>query len=463
MTKNTAKIPPQAIEIEKSVIGAMLIDKRAIYTVTDLIKTPEVFYLPEHQKIFIAIVSLDKAAKPIDIFTVSETLRQSGKLQEVGGEYYLITLSNIVATGAHSEFHSRILLQYYLKRKLIDLGRFITLQGYDDRIDAFDLQTAVENKLTEITNIIQQGAPAQMLSDYMEKLTDRLKMLDKLQPGELLGLPTGFEGLDRLTGGYSDGHLIIIAARPGMGKTSYMLKKASAMAKTGKAVGIFSVEMPALELAARLSTINSHFHLKQIMQTGFEKTEYWQKWYSLRDELSGYNIVLDDYSQLTISELRRRAIAMKRQHNVSAIFVDYIQLMKEEGKGNREQEISRISGGLKSLAKELNIPVIALAQLSRKVEERNDKRPKLSDLRESGAIEQDADMVQMLYRPDYYNKEMDDENLLDKYPGANTEVIINKNRHGSIGKIGIYFDANKVKFMDVAELNKELTPETNPF
>lgn len=460
--KITAQTPPQALDIEEAVLGAALVDKRAIYTLMEVVKTPDVFYKGEHQKIFAAIQQLDRQSKPVDIFTVAEQLKYNNHLSDVGGEYKIIDLSSKIASAAHIEMHSRILLQYHLKRQLLQLGNEITASAYREDTDPFDLQSNIEKKLTDISNGIQHGEPARLLSDHINELTDRLKMLENLKPGELIGLPTGFKALDRLTGGYGDGHLIIIAARPGMGKTSYMLKKASEVAKQGKAVGIFSVEMPAMELAARLATINSHFHLRQIMQTGLEKTEYWSRWWTLVSQFEKFPIIIDDNSMLTISELRRRAIAMKRKHNIQILFVDYIQLMSEELKGsNREREIANISRGLKRLAKELDVPVIALAQLSRKVEERTDKRPRLSDLRESGAIEQDADMVQMIFRPAEYQREMDDEELLNKYPNANTEIIINKNRHGSKGKIGIYFDANKVKFMDVSEL--QLTETAQPF
>jgi replicative DNA helicase len=445
-----AKVPPQAIELEKAIIGAMMIDKRGVDEVIDLL-FPEVFYLPEHQEIFTAIISLFEEGDPVDIFTVVEKLKERGTLQQVGGEYALITLSNLVPTAAHIEYHSRIILQMYVKRKLIEISGEITEKSFDETVDVFDLLDDAEKKLFEVS----QGSLKRGTVEISSVVTDVKAQLEQLAKQEgLSGISTGFLTLDDYTSGWQPGDLIIIAARPGMGKTAFVLSMARNMAVDHKVpVAIFNMEMTSAQLIKRLFSIETEIPADRFRSGKLSDME-WNLLNNKMDRISGAPIYVNDSSMLSIFDLRAQARRMKSQYDIGIIIIDYLQLMTAQsgnkGGTNREQEISTISRNLKALGKELGIPVIALSQLSRKVEERADKsghkRPMLSDLRESGAIEQDADIVTFIYRPEYYKLELwEDDTPTDNQ----AEFIIAKHRNGKTGNIRLRFEGQFGRFSDL--------------
>jgi len=443
------KVPPQAIELEKAILGAMLIDKRGVDEVIDLL-APEVFYLPEHQEIYTAIISLFEEGKPIDIFTVTEKLRSLGTLKQVGGEYYLITLSNIVATAAHIEYHGRIILQMYVKRKLIEISGEVIKKSFDDTVDVFDLLDEAEKNLFEVS----QGSLKRGSAELSSVVSDVLVQLEELAKQEgLSGIASGFASLDDYTSGWQNGDLVIVAARPGMGKTAFVLSMARNMAVEHEVpVAIFNLEMTSDQLTKRLLSIETEIPAEKFRSGKMSDAE-WNLLHTKMGRIQEAKIYINDASMLSIFDLRAQARRMKSQYNIGILIIDYLQLMTAQTNnksGNREQEISTISRNLKALAKELNIPVIALSQLSRKVEERTDKgghkRPRLSDLRESGAIEQDADIVSFIYRPEYYKVEFWED---DSPTQSQAEFIIAKHRNGKTGNIRMRFDGEFGRFSDL--------------
>ena len=445
-----AMVPPQAVDLEKAILGAMMIDKRGVDEVIELLDD-EAFYLPEHQEIFSAIRDLFNQGKPIDILTVTEELRKRGTLQQVGGEYYLITLSNLVATAAHVEYYARIVLQMYVKRRLIEISNEIIEKAYDETVDVLDLLDKAEQDLFEVS----QGSLKSNSAKIDKVVTEVKEQLEQLAKQEgLSGISTGFPSLDEYTSGWQNGDLIIIAARPGMGKTAFVLSMARNMAVDHKVpVAIFNLEMTSEQLIKRLFAIETEIPAEKFRSGKLTDME-WNLLNSKMDNIADAPIYINDSSMLSVFDLRSQARKLKRTKDIGIIIIDYLQLMTAQvnnKSGNREQEISTISRNLKALAKELNIPIIALSQLSRKVEERSDKsghkRPQLSDLRESGAIEQDADIVSFIYRPEYYKNEMweDDTPTQDQ-----AEFIIAKHRNGKTGEIRMRFDS---KFGRFSELN----------
>ncbi len=455
-----AKLPPQALDLEKIILGAMMIDKRGVDEVVDLL-TPEVFYMSEHQEIFEAISALFQEGKPIDIYTVAEKLKARGTLKEIGGEYYLITLSNLVPTAAHIEYHARIVLQMYVKRKLIEISGYVAEKSYDETADVFDVLDEAEKKLFEVSQgSLKRGT--ELIDSVVLKVKEQLEQLAK-QEG-LSGIPTGFPSLDEYTSGWQKGDMVIMAARPGMGKTAFVLTMARNMAVDHKIpVAIFNLEMTSNQLIKRLFSIETSIPADKFRSGKLTDVE-WNILNTRMNKIAEAPIYINDSSMLSIFDLRAQARRMKSQYDIGIIIIDYLQLMHAQTNnksGNREQEISTISRNMKSLAKELNIPIIALSQLSRKVEERGDrgghKRPMLSDLRESGAIEQDADIVTFIYRPEYYKIE----NWEDDTPTQNqAEYIIAKHRNGKIGNIRLRFDAEFGKFSELSAFNDEMTMES---
>ena len=450
-----AKVPPQAIDLEKAILGAMMIDKRGVDEVIDLLKE-EVFYLPEHQLIFSAIVSLFDQGKPIDILTVTEELKASGNLQKVGGEYYLITLSNLVSSAAHVEYYARIVLQMFVKRQLIEISGEIIEDAYDETVDVLDLLDNAEQKLFKVS----EGTLKSMTNEIEEGVTEVKKQLEQLSKLEgLSGISTGFPSLDEYTSGWQNGDLIIIAARPGMGKTAFVLSMARNMAVDHDVpVAIFNLEMTSDQLIKRLFAIETEIPASKFRSGKLSDME-WKILNNKMDNIAKSKIFINDSSMLSVFDLRSQARKLKRQKDIGVLIIDYLQLMSAQTNnktGNREQEISTISRNLKALAKELNIPVIALSQLSRKVEERSDRRPQLSDLRESGAIEQDADIVSFIYRPEYYKIEQWE----DETPTQNqAEFIIAKHRNGRTGEIRMRFDKEFGRFSELNAIS-EFTMES---
>ncbi len=457
-----AKLPPQSIDLERSVLGAMLIDKRGVDEVIDILE-PLNFYLPEHQEIYSAIIELFQAGDPIDILTVSNKLRTRGTLKPVGGHYYLVELSNLVATAAHIEYHARIILQMYVKRRLIEISGEISEKAFDDEVDVLNLLDEAEKKIFEVS----QGSLKKGSVGISSVVTDVKKQLEELAKQEgLSGIPTGFNILDEYTSGWQNGDLIIVAARPGMGKTAFVLTMARNIAVDHNIpVAIFNLEMTSAQLIKRLFSIETKIPAEKFRSGKLSEAE-WTLLNNKMDLISNAPIYINDSSMLSIFDIRAQARRMKSQFDIQLLVIDYLQLVHAQTGGkqnfNREQEISTISRNLKSLAKELDIPVIALSQLSRKVEERKDaaghKRPQLSDLRESGAIEQDADIVSFIYRPEYYKIETWE----DDTPTENqAEFIIAKHRNGKTGNIRLRFDPQFGRFSDLNDFNDEFTIESS--
>ncbi len=440
------KLPPQAVDLEEAVLGAMMIDKKGVDDAIDILK-PDAFYKEAHRHIYDAIETLFKASQPIDILTVSTQLRKNGKLELVGGDFYLINLTQKIASSAHIEFHCRIILQKYIQRSLIKISSEIIEDAYDESSDIFELLDQAESKLYDVTqgNIKKSTETAQSLVAQAKK---RIEEIGKREG--LSGLPTGFHKLDGLTSGWQPSDLIIIAARPGMGKTAFVLSMARNIAiDANRGVAFFSLEMSSVQLITRLISSETGLSSEKLRTGKLEQHEWEQLNVKVKD-LEKAPLFIDDSPSLSIFDLRAKARRLKSQYDIQLIVIDYLQLMtaggNNKGGGNREQEISTISRNLKGLAKELDIPVIALSQLSRAVETRgSSKRPLLSDLRESGAIEQDADIVSFIYRPEYYKIDVWDDDEQSPTEGQ-AEFIVAKHRNGGLDNIRLKFLGKFGKF-----------------
>ncbi|HET8886802.1 MAG TPA: replicative DNA helicase [Salinimicrobium sp.] len=442
---------PKSIKAEEAVIGAMLIDGRAPLEVMTIIKSSDVFYASKNRLIFEAVTELAYKNEAIDLLTVSQQLTRTGKLEEAGGDMELIQLSSKISSGANVEYHARILIQYWIKRKLIQKANTIISEAYKEDTDSLDLLEMDAKLNDDINEIVFTGSKETTYAAALQDVVDRVELISNQKEGEFTGVPTGFAKIDRFTGGWQPSDLIILAARPGMGKTAFILKNTVECGLRNIPVGFFSLEMSTQQLAARTVAINSNFHLSQLIRDGFAQDKYFVTLQKKQNEMNKFPIYIDDNPSLDIRDIIAKARIWKRKHNIQILFVDYIQLVSDKSKGNnREQEIASISRSLKGLAKELSVPVIALSQLSRAVETRTDKHPKLSDLRESGAIEQDADIVTFLYRHHYYYPDAElDSQLVEQ--GANAEFSFAKYRSGSLETKGLHFDANKVKYSDPEE------------
>jgi len=438
------KIPPQAVELEEAVLGAMMIDKKGIDDVIDVLSA-EAFYDQKHQEIYAAIYQLFQNSEPIDILTVSNLLKKNGKLEFVGGDFALIRLTQKVASSAHIEFHARIILQKYIQRKLISISSEIIENAYDESTDVFDLLDDAEAKLFEVT----QGNLKKSSEDAGSLVKQALTKIQEIGNQEgMSGLETGFTKLDALTSGWQPSDLVIIAARPGMGKTAFVISMAKNMAiDFGHGVAVFSLEMSSVQLITRMISSETGLTSEKLRKGNLEAHE-WEQLNVKVKKLSDAPIFIDDTPSLSVFDLRAKARRLVSQHNVRIIVIDYLQLMTAGGKagGNREQEISMISRNLKALAKELSVPVIALSQLSRAVETRGgSKRPLLSDLRESGAIEQDADIVSFIFRPEYYGMTEWDDDEHTPCEGQG-EFIVAKHRNGGLDNIRLKFVGHLGKF-----------------
>ena len=450
-----SKVPPQAPELEEAVLGAMMIDQKGLDEAFLILKTSDAFFVEKNKHIFEAISELYAEGVGVDLLTVSQRLRKMLRINEAGGDFYLMELCQKINSSAHIEYHSRILLQFYIKRQLIRESSLMLSKAYDHDKDSLELLQEWGAGLDTITEQSIHGKKIMSYSEGLDLVESRIEFLTHKDPEEVTGAYTGFRIIDLFTGGYQPGELIVEAARPGMGKTAKMLKCALANAINGNAVGIISAEMSSYQLIARTVAIDTDFHLKQITKTGFEKPEYFISLSKHKGRMRNYPIYIDDTASPDIRNVQATLRMWVRKYGIKIAIIDYLQLLSDYSKsGNREQEIASISRKLKGLAKELGIPIIALSQLSRAVEQRgSSKRPMLSDLRESGAIEQDADMVTFIYRPEYYGIEPDEEILA---LGANTEIIFAKYRGGAPGQtIGLYWQGDKTKFMDPAEYREQ--------
>ncbi len=445
--QDIGKIQPQAVDLEEAVLGAMLLEKDALSTVIDLL-SPDAFYKEQNGKVFGAMIALFNRSEPVDILTVTQELKRTGELEFVGGAYYVSSLTNRIASSANIEFHARIVAQKYLQRELIRISTDTIKTAYEDSTDVFELLDETTKNIFEIldSNVRKQH---DRMSTLISKAIEEIETAANKTDG-LLGVPSGFTSLDRITGGWQKSDLLILAARPGMGKTAFVVTMAkNAAVEFNKPVAIFSLEMSSLQLVKRLISSETEIAQDKILKGNLDNHEFVQLHERIK-KLATAPLFIDDTPALSIFELRAKARRLKENQNVSLIIIDYLQLMSggPDSKGNREQEISNISRGLKSLSKELEIPIIALSQLSRQVENRpgGSKRPQLSDLRESGAIEQDADMVMFIYRPEYYGIEFDEQNE----PTRNkAEIIIAKNRHGALETVKLRFIGQYAKFADL--------------
>ncbi len=443
------KIPPQAKDLEEAILGAIMLEKAAFDTVVEILK-PECFYVEAHQKIYKAMQGLAIKSLPIDLLTVVEELKFREELDFVGGPYAVTKLTNAVVSSANIEAHARIVLQKFIQRELIRISGEIIGEAYEDSTDVFDMLDLAETKLFEITN----NHLRKNFDDIETVLVKTINRIEEMRnrQDEMTGVPTGFPSLDRLTYGWQPTDLIILAARPSVGKTAFALNLARTAAlhpTRPTAVGFFSLEMSSSQLVQRILSAESEIWLEKIARGKLEEHEMKQLYKKGIDKLSKAPIFIDDSAALNIFELRAKCRRLKNKHNIGIIIIDYLQLMSgsADRNSNREQEISKISRDLKGLAKELQVPIIALSQLSREVEKRKEgnKIPQLSDLRESGAIEQDADMVMFLYRPDYYDvttNEMGESNKGETY------VKIAKHRNGSLDTIKLKAELHIQRFIE---------------
>lgn len=452
------KIPPQALDLEEAVLGALMLEKEAVVTILDVLK-PESFYKESHQKIFQAIVNLSTKLDPIDLLTVTEELRNLGLLDEVGGPVYLAQLSSKVGSAAHLDYHAKIVAQKYIQRELIRVSSEIQTRAFDDSIDVDDLLDYSEMELFKVAegNIKSE---TEIISRVVNEALKRLDEASKREDG-LSGVPSGFTQLDRLTSGWQPSDLVIVAARPSMGKTAFVLSMARNMSvEYNVPIVFFSLEMSSIQLVNRLLVSETELSHDKIRNGKLSPTE-WTQLTSKIANLKESRIFIDDTPALSIFELRAKCRRLKAQHDIGAIIIDYLQLMTgpNETKGNREQEVSSISRSLKAIAKELNVPIIALSQLNRSVETRGgNKRPMLSDLRESGAIEQDADMVLFIHRPEYYGFNEDEEG--NSLIGL-AEIIVAKHRNGPVGDLKLRFRSELAKFTDIESYEFDAHPSAH--
>ena len=440
------RVPPQNIEAEQAVIGGMLIEKEAISKVAEFLKADD-FYREDHRLIFEAMLELFNKNEAVDLVTVTEVLRKNDKLEAVGGIAYITSLANSVPTAANINYHGKIVEEKALLRGLINSATHIASMGYEDTEAVTDIIDKAEKMILEVSERKMSGDFVPIKSIIF----DAFGKIEQLyaSKGGITGLATGFKDLDKITSGLQPSDLILVAARPSMGKTAFTLNIASHVAiREKKAVAFFSLEMSKEQLVQRMlcseATIDS-----QRLRIGELEERDWTKLISAADRLSSAPIYIDDTPGITVMEMRSKARRLKIEHDLQLIIIDYLQLMQgssNKGGDNRQQEISEISRSLKALARELNLPVIALSQLSRSVESRQIKKPMLSDLRESGSLEQDADIVSFLYREDYYNPETENKNI--------TDIIIAKHRNGPVDTVQLFFHKQFTKFCDLSRVQE---------
>ncbi len=436
------RVPPQNIEAETAVLGAMLIKKEAIATASEIL-SPDSFYRESHRLVYEAILALAQEGSEADLITVTEHLNKAGVLEKAGGIAAVTALANAVPTAANVSYHAHIVWEKAMLRRLINAATEIAGSSYEDAEPVETIMDEAEQKILSVTarkNVKDFIPLNKLLLDTFKEIEERSR-----HKGALTGLPSGFTDLDRMTSGFQPSELILVAARPSMGKTALTLNIAAYVAvHEKKPVAFFSLEMSKEQLAMRLLSAHGAINSQRI-QTGDLSDDEWTQGIAAADQLSEAPLYIDETPSITIMELRSKARRLKAEHGLSLIVIDYLQLMQGRGSkngDNRQQEIADISRSLKALARELKVPVIALSQLSRSVESRTIKRPMLSDLRESGSLEQDADIVMFLYREDYYDAETENKNI--------TDVIIAKHRNGPIGSIRLYFHKEFTKFTNLS-------------
>ncbi|HVE80576.1 MAG TPA: replicative DNA helicase [Candidatus Dormibacteraeota bacterium] len=439
-SKMPSKVPPQNIEAETSLLGSLLVDKEAIIKIADII-TADDFYVDKHALVFSAITDLYEGRQPLDLLTLSNKLEEAKELERIGGAAYLTSLIDSVPTAAHVVHYANIVAHKATLRRLINAAASITGLGYKEDQPLDGLLDKAEQTLFQVSqkHLKQNFIP---ISEVLAESFDRIDELHK-DKNTLRGIPTGFKALDRHLAGLQKSDLIILAARPSMGKTTLALNIAQQVAvKQGIPVGLFSLEMSKEQLIDRLLAAESGIDSWKLRNGRLEDSDF-PKINDAMAILSDAPFFIDDSSLTNVMEMRTKARRLQSEHDLGLIVVDYLQLMsgRSHSQENRVQEISEISRGLKGLARELNVPVIALSQLSRSVEQRSPQIPQLSDLRESGSIEQDADVVMFIYREDYYNKD-------SQQPGI-ANILIRKHRNGPTGDAELYFQPEQLIFRDI--------------
>lgn len=440
------RVPPQSLEAEQAVLGAMLIEREAISKVAEFLRKED-FYREAHRLIYNAALELFNKNEAVDLVTITEFLRKDDKLESAGGISYITSLANSVPTAANVVYHAKIVEEKSLLRQLINAATNIAGMGYEASEEVSEILDSAEKMILDVSNR-KGGKEFTPIKSIIFDAFDRIQSLYESKGG-LTGLPTGFKDLDRLTSGLQPSDLILVAARPSMGKTAFVLNIASHVAiREKKTVAFFSLEMSKEQLVQRMLCAEAPID-SQRLRVGDLEGKDWQKLVNAADRLSAAGIFIDDTPGITVMEMRSKARRLKIEHDLQLIIIDYLQLMQGSGKSknseNRQQEISEISRSLKGLARELGVPVIALSQLSRSVESRQIKKPMLSDLRESGSLEQDADIVAFLYREDYYNPDTEKKNI--------TEVIIAKHRNGPVDTVQLFFHKQFTKFADLARMD----------
>lgn len=434
------RLPPQNIEAEQAVLGAIFLEPSSLTTASEAL-IPEDFYRAAHQKIFNVMLKLNDEGKAVDLITVTEELAATKLIEDVGGVSYLSSLAGSVPTAANIEYYARIVNEKSLLRRLIRTATNIATDGYsrEDEVDA--LLSEAEKNIMEVAQRKNAGS-FHNIKDVLVRTYDNIEVMHQ-RVGDITGLETGFVDLDRMTAGFQRNDLIIVGARPSVGKTAFALNIAQNVAqKTGENIAIFSLEMGAEQLVMRLLCAEGNIDAQRL-RTGSLTEEDWGKLTMAMGSLSNTGIYIDDTPGVRISDIQSKCRRLKQEHGLGMILIDYLQLILGSGRSgeNRQQEVSEISRSLKQLARELQVPVIALSQLSRGVEQRQDKRPMMSDIRESGSIEQDADIVAFLYRDDYYDKESENKNII--------EIIIAKQRNGPVGTVQLAFVKEYNKFVNL--------------
>lgn len=440
------RVPPQNIEAEQAVLGAILLSNEALATVMERISAED-FYRAAHQKIVEAMFELGDNNEPVDLVTLTASLQNRQQLEEVGGVSYLAELANAVPTAANVEYYAQIVEEKAMLRRLIRAATQIVSSGYASAEDVGELISDAEQRILEISNRRNSSGFVSM-RDVLMEVFERVEFLYN-HKGGISGIPSGFPDLDKMTSGFQRSDLIIVAARPSVGKTAFALNIAQNVGvRTKETVAIFSLEMGAAQLVQRIICAEANVDAGR-MRTGFLEGDDWEKLTMAIATLSEANIYIDDSASITVADIRTRCRRLKKEKGLGLILIDYLQLIHGRSKNgdNRQQEVSEISRTLKAIARELDVPVIALSQLSRSVEQRQDKRPMLSDLRESGSIEQDADIVSFLYRDDYYDKESEKKNMI--------EIIIAKQRNGPVGTVELAFLKNFNKFVSLDRSHQE--------
>jgi replicative DNA helicase len=440
------RVPPQNVEAEQAVLGAILLHSEALITAMERL-SGEDFYRPTHQRIYEAMIELAEGDEPVDLITLTAKLQDKQQLEDIGGVTYLSELANAVPTAANVDHYAAIVEEKSMLRRLIRAATQIVSNGYASSDDVGDLLSEAEARIFEIS---QRRSSSGFISirDVLMDVFERVEFLYSHKGGST-GIPSGFVDLDKMTSGFQRSDLIIVAARPSVGKTAFALNIAQNVGVRAKeTVAIFSLEMGASQLVQRMICAEANVDATR-MRTGYLEGDDWEKLTMAIGALSEASIYIDDSPSITVAEIRAKCRRLKQEKGLGMILIDYLQLIHGRGKGdNRQQEVSEISRTLKQIARELNVPVIALSQLSRGVEQRQDKRPMMSDLRESGSIEQDADIVAFLYRDDYYDKESEKKNII--------EIILAKQRNGPIGTVELAFLKNYNKFVNMDRSHQEV-------